>query len=462
MAKVPNAFLEIAKFRGKLVISEKKVYIGKDELARSAQIPFDLEILNSISSVRRNSRGKVVKHHFVITFQKDQFHIEDSLSTNGTYLQGRSLKGAGQVVLADGAEIVVPIEENGQKMQLKIIFRLESSTDNNAQIGEGKEQFYDPTQDPTVAKKKNSSPYQDPTLNPTVSPTQDAGGAEYYDPQSDPTVAAIPAALNTNYGIGTGGTPDYSASKSFILVRQKVPMPPNAFDPQISADYGLDMDMFYRMDKPEWWHIILAYLLLVIMIYHTNVNIMLITTLFFNDLHIQDFLTEIFVEPIPAALIFGVVFLVHELSHLNVGKKQGFQSRFCLITKGVKITALAALIGFPIALPGAAVSLGVDPQADTDKMGAIKTAGPLSNLIFGIICLIGGIILSITTESVVSGWILQGAVFNFTLGLFNMIPKEFGAFALDGKFIFSWKRQLYFTLLLLLLTGYVVTFFFLG
>ena len=165
--------------------------------------------------------------------------------------------------------------------------------------------------------------------------------------------------------------------------------------------------------------------------------------------------------PIPAALIFGVVFLVHELSHLKTGKKQGFQSRFCLITKGVKITGIAALIGFPIALPGAAVSLGVDPQTDTDKMGAIKTAGPMSNLIFGIICLIGGIILSLTDNATVTQWFLQGAVFNFTLGLFNMIPKEFGSFALDGKFIVSWKRRLYFTLLALLLACYVVTIIFL-
>jgi Zn-dependent protease len=464
VTKLPEAFLEISKFKGQIALTEKKVYIGKDELARSAQIPFDLEILNSVSSVRRSKSGKVVKYHFLISFKKDHWEIEDSMSTNGTFVQGRNLKGAGRVILKDGAEIIVPIDEQGRKMQLKIIFRLHSSTDQNAQIGGGKRQFYDPTQDSTVApiSKNNLSKYQDPTLNPTVSPTPTAGGAEYFDPTSDPTIAppTIPAVTNTAYNMGSGGVPDYSSSRSFILVRQKIPMPPNAFDPQVGSDYGLDMSMFYRMDKPEWWHITVAYWLLAFMIYHTNVNLMLITTLIYQ-LPLQDYLTEIFLDPIPAALIFGIVFLVHELSHLNTGKKQGFQSRFCLISKGVKITSLAALIGFPIALPGAAVSLGVDPQTDTDKMGAIKTAGPMSNLIFGIICLIGGVILSLTTNSIVTQWVLQGAIFNFTLGLFNMIPKEFGTLALDGKFIFGWKRRLYFIILLLLLAGYVVTFFFL-
>ena len=135
-----------------------------------------------------------------------------------------------------------------------------------------------------------------------------------------------------------------------------------------------------------------------------------------------------------------------------MGKQAGFESRFCLLEDGVKLTKKAAIWGFPFGLPGAAVSVGLDPDSDRDKMGIIKVAGPVSNLIFGFILLV----LSILTEPVgIQSLILQGASLNFVLGLFNMIPKSVKNLALDGEFIIKWNKGAYFVVLGILIIGMI-------
>lgn len=227
-------------------------------------------------------------------------------------------------------------------------------------------------------------------------------------------------------------------------------------------DASLDLSMFYKLQWSEFTHILLAYIVLAVLIYRAQMNVQLLVYGFsFGFSNISTYTQEIFIDPIPSALIFGLVFITHELSHLYTGKSQGFPSRFCLLKRGLIITSIAAIIGIPIALPGAAVSLGIDPAQNQNQMGKIKTAGPLSNLIFGAICLICALAIPFPDESLIQQIIVQGAIFNFSLGLFNMIPKEFGTFALDGKFIFTWKKPLFLTILAGLLAGYVICMIFL-
>jgi len=125
----------------------------------------------------------------------------------------------------------------------------------------------------------------------------------------------------------------------------------------------------------------------------------------------------------------------------------------------MRLTRLAALIGVPIGLPGAAVSVGIDAEKDVDHMGSIKMAGPLANLGLGMILAILSVIFPPSLASL-QVLFMQGAGMNFMLGLFNMIPKEFKGFALDGKYIFKWKKSLYFGMFLGLLAGYIVAIIF--
>ncbi|MHA1585073.1 MAG: M50 family metallopeptidase, partial [Promethearchaeota archaeon] len=317
--------------------------------------------------------------------------------------------------------------------------------------------FNDPTQTPTTPDQ-----FHDPAQTPTTpSNSQNSGRGEYYDPTINPTVAppSIPSVQDQGQIMGAQSGYDYSdSSKSFIIVKQRIPIPPNAFDPTVASSIGLDLSLFWNLKIKEIWHIIIAYLLLVLMIYRTNMNIMLITAISSYGIDgVMTYSGQIFIDTIPGAAIFGIVFIVHELSHLETGKMHGYQSRFCLLNKGVKFTLIAAIIGIPLGLPGAAVSLGLDPAENEDDMGAIKMAGPLSNLIFGFLCMIVGFILPVSSLPLIKQWVLQAAVYNFTLGLFNMIPKEFGSFALDGKFIYSWRRPYFIVLLLFLAICYAIT-----
>ena len=54
--------------------------------------------------------------------------------------------------------------------------------------------------------------------------------------------------------------------------------------------------------------------------------------------------------------------------------------------------------------------------------------------------------------------LVQGGMLNFVLGAFNLIPKEVKGFALDGKYIVSWRKQLYFGLLICFIAGYLIAY----
>jgi Zn-dependent protease len=189
------------------------------------------------------------------------------------------------------------------------------------------------------------------------------------------------------------------------------------------------------------------------MVAHAYLNVMLIMFLisgFENPNPAQPWWQTVFLDPGVLGLIFALSFVIHELSHLYTGKHFQFQSRFCLTKVGVKSTIKAAKIGIPMGLPGAAISVGVDPVKDRDKMGWIKFAGPTSNLVFGLVLLLLGYLVP-TSIMMLKLYVLQGASLNFVLGAFNMIPIAIKGFALDGEYIVKWKKGLYFTLFSLLI-----------
>jgi Zn-dependent protease len=250
-------------------------------------------------------------------------------------------------------------------------------------------------------------------------------------------------------------TPDQAdSSGSFILVQQAVTIPPNAFRP----DSGVDLSMVYKLEKSEKWHIMVALGLLFLMVFHAYINLMLIMYLVsgFQNPNPTQFIWQTFLlDPLVLGSIFAITFVIHEMAHLNMGKHFQYQSRFCLTKVGYQSTKKAAIIGFPLGLPGAAVSIGVDPTTDKDKMGWIKMAGPSSNLIFGTILLVVGYFIPASLP-ILRVYLLQGASLNFVLGAFNLIPISVKGFALDGENIIKWNKGIYIMLLAFAIFGILI------
>ncbi len=128
-------------------------------------------------------------------------------------------------------------------------------------------------------------------------------------------------------------------------------MPLNAFRP----DSGVDLSMVYKLEKSERWHILVALCLLFLMIWHTYLNLMIITyivTYFTTSGFPYNLLSAFVYDPIVLGALFAITFVTHELSHLYTGKHFGFQSRFCLTNVGYKFTKRSAEWGIPLGLPG--------------------------------------------------------------------------------------------------------------
>lgn len=130
------------------------------------------------------------------------------------------------------------------------------------------------------------------------------------------------------------------------------------------------------------------------------------------------------------AVIFAASFFAHEIAHKAVAQRMGFWAEFRLTLWGALLTLVSIVSPlFKIIAPGAVMVAG---SADYERMGKISLAGPLTNIGFGTVFLIG---------SLVSGgeaWLLfgLGAAFNAGICLFNLIP--FGL--LDGFKIFRWNK----------------------
>ncbi len=130
------------------------------------------------------------------------------------------------------------------------------------------------------------------------------------------------------------------------------------------------------------------------------------------------------------AVMFAASFFIHEIAHKAVAQKMGFWAEFRLTMWGAVLTlvSIASPI-FKIIAPGAMMVAG---SADSNKMGKISIAGPLTNIGLAAIFLTGSLL------SQGDSWLLLGlgAAFNAGISLFNLIP--FGL--LDGFKIFRWSK----------------------
>jgi len=232
---------------------------------------------------------------------------------------------------------------------------------------------------------------------------------------------------------------------SYNWYRQERHVPENAFDP----DSGIEFKGILFPYKSEFLHLLIG----------SSLIFLIGLIVFYNPQLVRLNLTwAIFL----LAGFYTTAFLFHEFGHRQVAKHFGLQTKFRLLTFGMILTVFGLIIGFwsllsnsvslPIlALPGAVVVLGLD-KIDR-RTGLCKAAGPIINLIYGTILLIGSLVIPKNLFPL-NLFIGYAAALNFMLGLFNMIPIGI----LDGQNIFKWSKSLYILLVGLLILMLIIAY----
>jgi Zn-dependent protease len=123
-----------------------------------------------------------------------------------------------------------------------------------------------------------------------------------------------------------------------------------------------------------------------------------------------------------ATIGFGasLAFLVHELAHKFMATYLGSAAEFKLEPIGVAVTAISALAGLPVIVPGAVNITGF--VAEKETVGKIALVGPMTNITMALI-------------AKVFSW-SQLVWLNVLFAFVNLLP----FFILDGRKIFHWSR----------------------
>jgi len=232
---------------------------------------------------------------------------------------------------------------------------------------------------------------------------------------------------------------------SFTWYRREQAIPENAFDP----DSGIEFKGILLPHKSELFHFLIGAIL-----------IFTIGAIgFYNEQLIE---LGLWWAIFMLAGFYTTAFLFHEFGHRQVARHFDLQTKFRLLSFGMILTVigLAASLGSlviggtalpSLALPGAVVVLGLE-KIDR-KTGLCKAAGPIVNLVYGVILLVISFMVSRSLYPL-NLFIGYAAALNFTLGLFNMIPIGI----LDGQNIFKWNKQLYIILFAALLLSLIITY----
>jgi Zn-dependent protease len=131
-----------------------------------------------------------------------------------------------------------------------------------------------------------------------------------------------------------------------------------------------------------------------------------------------------------SAVTVGVGFILHELAHKFTAMHYGYWAEFRKDNLMLLVAvAMAALVGFVFAAPGATVIYG--SNLSKRENGWISASGAITNLLLAIpfvaLALIGGGLLSVIGAM---GWKV-----NAMLAAFNMLPVG----PLDGRKVLTWS-----------------------
>jgi Zn-dependent protease len=124
--------------------------------------------------------------------------------------------------------------------------------------------------------------------------------------------------------------------------------------------------------------------------------------------------------------------------------------------------ALASLVGFVFAAPGATViyTNASDGRGLTrEQNGRISAAGPVVNLIlcllFTVLFVIAGGLAALKTGNILTELGLAGIQINAMIAAFNMLPISI----LDGNKVFSWNIPVFLILILAAFGTLVASFY---
>jgi Zn-dependent protease len=151
-----------------------------------------------------------------------------------------------------------------------------------------------------------------------------------------------------------------------------------------------------------------------------------------------------------ALLTAGIGLVLHELAHKFAAIKFGFWAEFRKNNFMLLVAvALAALVGFVFAAPGATVIYSTRPDGRTisrEENGKISAAGPTTNLLlcipFAGLFLIGGP-LGMMPNALLYQIGIFGIQINAMIAAFNMLPISI----LDGNKVLSWNIPVFILLL---------------
>jgi len=123
-----------------------------------------------------------------------------------------------------------------------------------------------------------------------------------------------------------------------------------------------------------------------------------------------------------ATIGFGasLAFLVHELAHKLMATYLGSASEFKLEPIGVAVTAISALAGLPVIVPGAVNITSYVTEKET--VGKIALIGPMTNITMALIARVFSLNYLVSL--------------NVLFAFVNLLP----VFILDGKKIYRWSR----------------------
>lgn len=152
-----------------------------------------------------------------------------------------------------------------------------------------------------------------------------------------------------------------------------------------------------------------------------------------------------------ALLTVGIGFILHEMAHKFTAIRYGYWAEFRKDNSMLLVAvALASLVGFVFAAPGATV---IYPNAadgrglSRKENGMISAAGPVINLLlcipFAALLVIAGGLTSLN-GNILAQIGLAGIQINAMIAAFNMLPIS----VLDGNKVFSWNIPVFFLLIL--------------
>lgn len=132
-------------------------------------------------------------------------------------------------------------------------------------------------------------------------------------------------------------------------------------------------------------------------------------------------------------LAIATAFFCHELAHKYMGQRYGYWSEFRMYLQGLLFALLLGVaVGIVFAAPGAVQIFG---RPSKKESGRISAAGPATNVAIGLAFML----LWYGTGGLLGSAALFIAAINAFLAFFNLLP--FGP--MDGRKIFSWRKDVW-------------------